>query len=85
MKRPSDQGLLVVFEGIDGVGKSTQIVAVAERLRGLGLEVVTSKEPTDGPQGRRLRASATEGRLRPEAELEGFDADRALDTGSTVV
>ncbi len=68
--------MLVVFEGIDGVGKSTQIGAVAGALRGLGIEVVASKEPTDGPFGKRLRASATTGRLDPAAELELFVADR---------
>jgi dTMP kinase len=76
VKRPPDRGFLLVFEGIDGVGKSTQIQAVAARLRELGHGVVTSKEPTDGPHGRRLRASATTGRLEPQAELELFILDR---------
>jgi len=76
VKRPPDPGVLLVFEGIDGVGKSTQIRAVSEALRVLGIEVVASKEPTDGPFGRRLRASATTGRLDPAEELELFMADR---------
>ena len=33
-------GVFVVFEGIDGVGKSTVCAAVAERLRARGLRVV---------------------------------------------
>lgn len=76
MKRSPDKGLLLVFEGIDGVGKSTQARAVAEALRARGHEVVASREPTDGPHGRRLRESATTGRLDPAAELELFIADR---------
>jgi len=76
VKRPLDRGVLLVFEGIDGVGKSTQIGAVAGALRADGVDVVTSKEPTDGPHGKRLRASATTGRLDPAAELELFVADR---------
>ena len=35
-----------------------------------------SREPTDGPFGRRLRESATSGRLSPEEELQLFHQDR---------
>ena len=76
MKRPPDAGLLVVFEGIDGAGKSTQIRGLAERLAAGHVPHVMSREPTDGPHGRRLRASATLGRLPPEVELATFLADR---------
>ena len=67
------------------MGKSTQIRAVSERLREMGYEVVTGREPTDGPHGRRLRASATEGRLEPEAELELFIADRREHVAGMIV
>jgi dTMP kinase len=43
------EGLFVVFEGIDGTGKSTQINLLAEKLRRLGLSVISTYEPTDGP------------------------------------
>lgn len=76
MKRPVDAGLLVVLEGIDGAGKSTQIRWLAERLAAAGVAHVISREPTDGPHGRRLRESATRGRLAPEEELALFLADR---------
>jgi len=69
-------GILVAIEGIDGAGKTTQANLVAEELRRIGLEVVLSKEPTNGPHGRRLRESAWSGRLSPEEELEEFIADR---------
>ncbi len=70
------RGLLVAFEGIDGAGKTTQVARVAEALRTAGREVVVTHEPTDGPWGRRLRASASTGRLSPVEELEAFIADR---------
>jgi len=70
------QGVLVVLEGIDGAGKSTQLRRLAGVLAGLGLGVVSDREPTDGPHGSRLRASATAGRLGPEEELTLFIADR---------
>ena len=69
-------GIFVVFEGIDGVGKSTQVRLLAKRLEALGRRVVCSKEPTDGPHGARLRASAATGRLPLAEELELFVLDR---------
>lgn len=70
-------GVLVAIEGIDGAGKSTQARALQRALSSLGLSVVCTKEPTDGPIGRKIRATATTGRLPPEQELELFLADRA--------
>ena len=68
----------VVFEGIDGCGKSTQAVRLATWLRESGVEVVATREPTDGKWGRQCRAW-----LRGDAEggpadvLELFIRDRA--------
>jgi dTMP kinase len=72
----SAKGLFIVLEGIDGTGKSTQAAALADWFRAEGREVVLSREPTDGPWGARLRASAETGRLSPEEELEYFLNDR---------
>ncbi len=69
-------GILVVFEGIDGAGKTTQAGLLEERLRPLDVEVVRTKEPTNGPWGRRLRESASKGRLAPADELHAFLEDR---------
>jgi dTMP kinase len=68
--------LFLVIEGIDGTGKSTQAQRLAGWLRERGREVVTSREPTDGPWGKKLRESAATGRLSPEDELEYFLRDR---------
>lgn len=70
------QGLFIVIEGIDGTGKSTQSKRLAEWYRSRGREVVLSREPTDGPWGKKLRESATTGRLSPDEELECFLNDR---------
>ena len=69
-------GLFIVLEGIDGTGKSTQTQRLASYFSALGREVVLSREPTDGPWGKKLRESATTGRLEPEEELEYFLHDR---------
>lgn len=68
--------MFIVFEGIDGTGKSTQVGLLAEALRAQGREVITSKEPTDGPHGTRLRQSAETGRLSAQEELDLFHLDR---------
>ncbi len=72
----SRRGMLVAFEGIDGAGKTTQVQLLAHHQRATGVEVVSTKEPTSGPHGTRLRASATTGRLSPGDELALFEADR---------
>lgn len=69
-------GLLVAIEGIDGAGKSTLAKGLTERLRAHGVAVSTSKEPTNGPWGTKLRQSAESGRLSPEQEVEYLLADR---------
>ena len=74
MTRP---GFLLVLEGIDGSGKSTLARQLADWLRGSGREVITSREPTDGPHGTALRQSAKTGRLSLEAEFDLFLKDRA--------
>lgn len=73
---PPYPGYLIVLEGIDGTGKSTQAKLLAEALREQGHRVILSREPTDGAFGRRLRESATTGRLSPEEELQLFHQDR---------
>jgi len=70
------EGLFIVIEGIDGTGKSTQAKRLAEWFRSEGREVVLSREPTDGPWGKKLRESASTGRLAPDEELEYFLNDR---------
>lgn len=74
MNRP---GFLLVLEGIDGSGKSTLARRLAAWLCEQGREVVTSREPTDGPHGTALRQSARTGRLSLPEELELFIKDRA--------
>jgi dTMP kinase len=71
------RGTLVAFEGLDGSGKTTQIVALARRLRARGLDVVVTREPTDGPWGRRIRAmAASAGHPDRDEELRWFVEDR---------
>ena len=77
MPEHKGKGVLVAFEGIDGAGKTTQLQALADVLTAAGQTVVTSKEPTNGPWGRRIRESAVTGRMSLADELDAFIHDRA--------
>ena len=71
------KGVLVVFEGIDGSGKSTQARRLLRRLRAAGFEAVPFREPTGGKWGRLIRRMAKRaGSLTPEEELDLFVKDR---------
>jgi dTMP kinase len=70
--------VFVTFEGPEGAGKSTALGAVAERLRGRGLTVLTTREPGAGDFGRRIREILLHGEEMPaRSELFLFLADRA--------
>jgi dTMP kinase len=70
-------GFFVVLEGIDGSGKTLQSQRLAEALRARGESVILTREPTDGPFGRRYREWARGAReASAEDVLELFLADR---------
>jgi dTMP kinase len=75
------RGFWIVFEGGDGVGKSTQIDALLEWLRAEGagsLEVVATREPGGTPLGVELRQAVMHGdHVAPRAEALLYAADRA--------
>ncbi len=47
--------MFIVFEGIDGAGKTTQIEILADRLRARGLDPYITAEPTGMETGRAIR------------------------------
>lgn len=71
------RGSLIVFEGLDGCGKSTQLELLHHSFNERGIDCVKTREPTDGPWGRRIREMARSGeRVKPEEELAWFVEDR---------
>jgi dTMP kinase len=74
--------MYIVFEGIDGAGKSTQIQMLKEWLQANGFRVETLVEPTDSEVGKLIRKILQ----RPDAETDRvqktlgllFAADRML-------
>jgi len=67
---------LIIFEGIDGSGKSTQSKMLTDKLILLGYDAVLTFEPTNREYGQKLRDSFFSGRLSPEEELDLFVKDR---------
>ena len=76
VKKVVPGGLLVVIEGIDGSGKTVLADTLCADLAAADFAVVRSKEPTDGPWGRQLRASAKNGRLPVMTEVDLLVSDR---------
>lgn len=55
-KRNTFPGKLIVLEGIDGSGKTTQVSLVVDALEKQGKKAIATKEPTDGPIGKFIRS-----------------------------
>jgi dTMP kinase len=81
-------GLFVVFEGGEGAGKSTQLAALADRLREQGRDVVVTREPGATGIGERIRSLVLEtsgdGAPSPRAEALLYAADRAHHVATVV-
>ena len=69
----------IVFEGIDGAGKTTQIKLLSARLKKRGIECYITAEPTDMPTGKLIR-EALSGRVKTTtAEMaDMFAHDRVI-------
>jgi len=57
---PHHRGTFLVLEGIDGVGKSTLLRALARALRRRGLSVAVRREPSDPRLGALAQSAAAE-------------------------
>lgn len=71
---------LITLEGGEGVGKSTNLAFIADRLRASGREVVLTREPGGTPLAEELRAlllAPREETVEPLTELLAFFAARA--------
>lgn len=80
MAERTASGWFIVFEGIEGAGKSTQIELLAGRLRARGLDPVLTREPGGTPLGEKLREYLlAKHKARPDPRVEAFlmVADRA--------
>lgn len=81
------RGRFVSLEGGEGVGKSTQLAALAEALTGRGLTVDVTREPGGSPGAEAIRKLLLEGdenRWNPRAEALLFAAARSDHVEKTI-
>jgi dTMP kinase len=77
--KDSSHGRFITFEGGEGSGKSTQIKTLAERLGGIKLRAIVTREPGGSPGAEIIRHLVLSGMgklLGPEAETLLFAAAR---------
>lgn len=83
-------GLFISFEGVDGVGKTTQVERLRAYLESRGRTVVTTREPGGTALGRAIRWLLLHGvdeesaDIAPRAEALLFAADRAQHVAETI-
>lgn len=80
-------GRFLTFEGIEGVGKSTQIARLRARLEAAGRRIVTTREPGGTPLAERIRGvvlGGTDEPVPPAAELMLMFAARAVHTANLI-
>jgi dTMP kinase len=73
------KGLFITFEGIEGSGKSTQLIRLATHLSQQGYSVISTREPGGTPFGEQIRKvllSVNTHRLYPQTELFLYLASR---------
>ncbi|WEV65960.1 dTMP kinase [Bifidobacterium sp. ESL0764] len=71
-------GVFISFEGVDGVGKTTQVERLKRYVEELGREVVVTREPGGTKLGVALRQLLLHGGdIAPRTEALLFAADRA--------
>jgi dTMP kinase len=81
------RGRFISLEGGEGAGKSTQLNALAEALRGRGLPVVVTREPGGSPGAEAIRMLLLEGeetRWNAHAEALLFAAARSDHVEKTI-
>jgi len=82
------RGRFISLEGGEGVGKSTQLRALAAALRTRGHDVVETREPGGSPGAEAIRTLLLDGdagRWTPEAEALLFAAARADHVARTIL
>lgn len=81
------RGRFITFEGGEGAGKSTQIKALADRLRVVGRTVVVTREPGGSAGGEAVRHVLLSGaaeKFGPSMEAVLFAAGRADHVDSVI-
>ncbi|NEG97098.1 dTMP kinase [Bifidobacterium sp. SMB2] len=75
-------GLFISFEGVDGVGKTTQVERLRQYLESRGRTVLVTREPGGTPLGLALRRLLLEGVTESNANSDG-DANTTANAAPT--
>ena len=75
--REMKKGIFIVFEGLDGSGKSIQITMLRDWLKKKRINAIITKEPTDNITGNILKLTLRMEKLAPQTDALLFAADRA--------
>lgn len=87
LKRPPASGVFIVFEGVEGAGKGTQIRRLEEHLRAAGHDVLVTREPGGTELGEQIREVLLDpktGKLDARSEALLFAAARAQTVSSVI-
>ena len=80
------KGSFIVFEGIDGSGKTTQINLLKQKIEALNIKCLETREPSDGPIGVMIRQCLTGRMQMDEAALaEALNSGRIAGAGLDVL
>lgn len=63
------KGIFMVFEGIDGAGKTTQVELLSKKLVDMGRRVSVTAEPTALPSGKAIRRALSGEDKKSECEM----------------
>jgi len=78
--------MLIVFEGIDGSGKTSLSRLFLEYLTDKGIPAIWLREPTDSALGDKIRRVAQENeRISAQQELDYFIRDRRWDVETNIL
>jgi dTMP kinase len=80
--------MFITFEANEGAGKTTQVRLLADSLRQLGHDVITTREPGGSPGAEELRnivVTGTPDRFDSHVELLIFNAARRLHLKETIL
>lgn len=82
------RGLFITFEGIEGSGKSTQMVLLSQKLADRGLPVLLTREPGGPPISEVIRSLLLDperAEMLPQTELLLYSASRAQHTAEWIL